>query len=40
MVNSNFTTVKEMGLKMEVFEHWAHGNRIYFGTSFCEASRA
>ena len=38
MVNSNFSTVKEMGRKIGVFEHRTRRDRIYFGTSFCEAS--
>ena len=37
MVNSNFSTVKEMGRKIGVFEHRTRRNRIYSGTSFCEA---
>jgi hypothetical protein len=38
MVNSNSSSVKEMGLKIGVFEHGTRRDRIYFGTSFCEAS--
>jgi hypothetical protein len=39
MVNSNLPSVKEMGRTIEVFERRACRNRIYFGTSFYEASR-